>query len=393
MTKKSIGLSGVLRGSLRDNLRQYTMFIALVGVIIIFSILDPTFLGSENLNNLLFQTAHIAVLVCGMILVIVAGHIDLSIGAVVGLTGAIAAIMQNRFDWGIVPAILFTLLVGMVIGLWQGFWVAYLNVPAFIVTLAGMMIFNGLLMSVTQGQTIYLTEIFAKIGSDFLPVLGIADQPNDTTVILWSLTIAAYILMQLKKRHERNKYEFENTPPLLFALKTVIVCVIITLMYSVTAFYRGVPYAVIITAIVGLIYHYLTNNTAFGRHVYAIGGNKEAARLSGVNIRMRTLLIFVSAGILGSIGGIMFTSRVGSAMAGAGKGMELEVIASAIIGGTSTLGGEGTIAGGIIGAFFMATLTNGMLLLGIPIEIRYVVNGLVLLFAVWLDVSSRKTAS
>ncbi|KXG74704.1 sugar ABC transporter permease [Thermotalea metallivorans] len=385
----------IIKFSLRNNIRQYTMFIALISIMLIFSFLSDVFLTPRNLSTLFLQTAHIAILACGVVLVIVAGHIDLSIGAVVGLTGAIVAILQAKYDLGILPAILITLAVGALIGLWQGYWVAYRDVPAFIVTLAGMMIFNGLLLGVTKGETIATTGAFNRIGQDYIPTLFIANSPkdmlpHDTTLIILVLVIVGYLWMELRKRKERIRYGFDILPKTLFLLKVSLVVLLITAIFAIMALYLGIPYSILLLMGIGSFYAFLTTKTTFGRHIYAIGGNREAAKLSGINIRQRTLWIFISSGILCAIGGIIYTARVGSAAASAGQGMELDVIAAAIIGGTSTLGGEGTIVGAIIGALVMATLNNGMLLLDVGTTQRLIVRGLVLLLAVWVDISSRK---
>ncbi|MBB6217485.1 D-xylose transport system permease protein [Anaerosolibacter carboniphilus] len=385
----------IIKFSLRNNIRQYTMFIALISIMLIFSILSPNFLTPRNLSTLFLQTAHIAILACGVVLVIVAGHIDLSIGAVVGLTGAIVAILQAKFGLGILPSIVITLGVGGIIGLWQGYWVAYKDVPAFIVTLAGMMVFNGLLLGVTKGETIATSSAFNLIGQGYLPTLFLENTPkdlipHDTTLVVLGLVIIGYLWLEFSNRKERINYEFEVLPPSLFALKIGVAILLIASVFIIMALYLGIPYSILILMAIGGLYIFLTTKTTFGRHVYAIGGNKDAAKLSGINIRQRTLWIFISSGILCAVGGIIYTARVGSAAASAGQGMELDVIASAIIGGTSTLGGEGTIVGAIIGALVMATLNNGMLLLDVGTTQRLIVRGLVLLLAVWVDISSRK---
>ncbi len=385
----------VLRLSLKNNIRQYTMFFALIGIMIIFSVLSDSFLTPRNLSTLFLQSAHIAILATGVVLVIVAGHIDLSIGAVVGLTGAIVAILQAHFGLGIIPAVLITLAIGAAIGVWQGYWVAYRDVPAFIVTLAGMMIFNGLLLGVTKGETISTSSSFNLIGQGYLPTLFWQNTPkdlipHDTTILLMFLVIIAYVIMEIRNRRERVKYGFQILSRKLFLLKIVAVIVMIATIFMIMALYLGLSYSILLLMFIGTLYTYITNKTTFGRYVYAIGGNKEAAKLSGINIRKTTLWIFISSGILSALGGIIYTARVGSAAASAGQGMELDVIAAAIIGGTSTLGGEGTIVGAIIGALVMATLNNGMLLLDVGTTERLIVKGLVLLLAVWVDISTRK---
>lgn len=389
------GIAKLILDSFKNNFRQYTMFIALISIMLIFSVMSDAFLTPRNLSTLLLQTAHIAILACGVVLVIVAGHIDLSIGAVVGFTGAIAAILMSKMHIGILPAVIITLAVGALIGVWQGYWVAYQDVPAFIVTLAGMMVFNGLLLGITNGETIPTPAAFNAIGNDFIPTLFTVSSPkdnipHDTTLILYGFILVAYIISEFNKRKERVKYGFEVLPMSLFATKLIGVAAMITAVFGVLSMYLGVSYSMILMMLIGGLYTFITNKTTFGRHVYAIGGNKEATKLSGINIRQRTLWIFISSGILGAIGGMVYTARVGSAAASAGAGMELDVIAAAIIGGTSTLGGEGTIMGAIVGALVMSTLNNGMLLMDVGAMQRMIIKGLVLLVAVWIDIRSRK---
>lgn len=381
-----------LRVTLKNNIRQYTMFIALIGLMIVFTILTKgTFITARNLSNLFLQTAHIAIMACGVVLVIVAGHIDLSLGSVLGFTGAIAAVLQVQYKMGTVSAIVITLLVGLLIGLWQGYWVAYQDVPAFIVTLAGMMIFRGALIGVTQGRTIApMNDSFKAIGQEYLPNIITNEHFHMTTLIIGVLCIVIYIITELNKRKERKRYHFTVLPMGLQIAKIILVSVGIGVFFLIMVLYKGIPYSIILVLIVALLYSFIANKTSFGRHVYAIGGNKEAAKLSGINIRQRNLLIFIGMGILTALAGIVFTARLNAASAAAGNAMELEVIASAIIGGTSTLGGVGTISGAIIGALVMSTLNNGMSLMNVGPTWQYIVKGLILLLAVWMDIASRK---
>ncbi|GMQ58577.1 sugar ABC transporter permease [Vallitalea sediminicola] len=331
----------------------------------------------------------------GVVLVIVAGHIDLSIGSVVGFLGAIAATLQVNLHFGTFLTIVLTLVVGLIIGLWQGYWVAYRNVPAFIVTLAGMMIFKGALLGVTNGATIApLDDSFKALGQGYVPNISSLNigsvSINMTTVIIGIIAIIIYNALELKKRGERKRYDFEILPKNLQMVKMIVVSIAIAIFFGIMASYKGVPYSIVLVLIVGILYTFITKNTTFGRHVYAIGGNKEASRLSGINIKQRNLLIFASMGILSALGAIIFTARLNAASASAGAGLELEVIASAIIGGTSTMGGEGTIVGAIIGALVMATLNNGMSLMNVGPTWQYIVKGLILLLAVWVDISTKK---
>ncbi|QUH29335.1 multiple monosaccharide ABC transporter permease [Vallitalea guaymasensis] len=390
------GIISLIRLSLKKNIKQYTMFIALIGLMIIFTILTGgTFIMPRNLSNLFIQTSYIAILACGVVLVIVAGHIDLSIGSVVGFLGAIAATLQVNLHYGTLVTIIITLFVGLLIGLWQGYWVAYRNVPAFIVTLAGMMIFKGTLLGVTNGATIApLDDSFKALGQGYIPNIASLNigslSINMTTIIIGIIAIIIYNALELKKRGERKRYDFETLPKNLQMVKMIVVSLAIAIFFGIMASYKGIPYSIVFVLVVGILYTFITKNTTFGRHVYAIGGNKEASRLSGINIKQRNLLIFASMGILSALGAIIFTARLNAASASAGAGLELEVIASAIIGGTSTMGGEGTIVGAIIGALVMATLNNGMSLMNVGPTWQYIVKGLILLLAVWVDISTKK---
>jgi len=382
---------GQIKTAVKNNIRQYTMIIALISIMIIFTILTGgTFMTSRNLSNLFIQTSYIAILASGIVWVIVAGHIDLSIGSVVGFTGAIAAILQVNFHMNTVFALFITLLVGVLIGLWQGYWVAYRNVPAFIVTLAGMMVFKGTLLGVTNGATIApLNPSFKAIGNGYIPNIGNTGI-HLTTLLIGIAAIVIYNFVEIKKRNERVNYQFEVLSMPLQIVKMSAVSIAIALFFSIMVMYKGMPWSIVIVIIVALIYSFITYKTPFGRHVYAIGGNTEAAKLSGINIKQRNLLIFVSMGVLGALGGAIYAARLNAASAQAGNGLELEVIASAIIGGTSTLGGEGTIIGAIIGALVMATLNNGMSLMDVQPTWQYIVKGMILLLAVWVDISTRK---
>ncbi|PKM93864.1 MAG: sugar ABC transporter permease [Firmicutes bacterium HGW-Firmicutes-1] len=384
---------------IKNNIRQYTMFIALISIMLIFSVIESKFLSPRNISTLFLQTGYIAILTCGVVLIIVAGHIDLSIGAVVGLTGAIAARLMVTMGLPMWLAIILTLVAGLIIGIWQGAWVAYGNVPGFIVTLAGMLIFNGLLLLVTKGGvTINFPQEFKLIGQGYIPTLFMENNvkdmiPHDTTMIILVLSLVGFVLFEMKKRADRKKYNFHVLSTKLFIAKLFGVSALISAVLGVMALYKGMPYSILIVIIIAGFYTFLTNNTAFGRHVYAIGGNKEAAKLSGINIKLRTLMIFASMGVLSAAGGIVYGARVGSASSSAGAGMELDVIAAAIIGGTSTMGGEGTIIGAVIGALVMGTLENGLLLVGVSTEARMIIKGLVLLLAVFVDIKTRKNKS
>lgn len=389
----------ILKRSMKANIKQYTMFIALITIGLIFSLLtDGVFLTSRNLSNLFLQTATIAILACGMVLIIIAGHIDLSIGSVAGFTGAIAAVLQVKAGWDTIPVIIVALGVGVMVGLWQGYWVAYQKVPAFIVSLAGMMIFRGGVIYVTKGQTIApMSESFKAIGQGYIPNLmggGVEGQINITTLLIGGTIIIGYVILEARKRKERVvKYQFEVLPLSLEIAKLVLVSGMLAVLFIVMATYRGIPYSILLLLILIAVFSFITNKTIFGRYIYAIGGNMDAAKLSGINIQKVTLLIFVIMGFLSGVAGIVFTGRLNSATASAGNLFELDAIAACYIGGASSMGGEGTVIGAMIGALVMATLNNGMSLMNVDITFQYIIKGLILLLAVRVDTLTRKKSA
>jgi D-xylose transport system permease protein len=390
-----VSLKGLVRNSLKYNIRQYVMVIALVVICLIFTILTKgIFFTNRNLSNLLVQSATVAIMASGMVLVIVAGHIDISIGSALGFIGAFIAVLQMKAKMGTELSIILTLILGAVIGLWNGFWVAYRKLPAMIVTLAGMLFFRGAVYAVTGGFTMGpLNKSFASIGQGYLPKLFLQDAAfNDTSVIFAVLTVITFIIFDFNRRNSRKMYGFTVLPLKLEILKVAVTSVIILAVFSIMIFYMGIPYTVLILLAIVLVINFVAEKTVFGRHVYAIGGNRDAAKLSGINIERNNLLIFVIMGILTAIGGIVYASRINSATPAAGDSYEMNVIAAAIIGGTSTLGGEGTIYGAIVGALVMASLDNGMSLMNLGIDFQYMVKGLILLLAVWVDIATRKKA-
>ena len=401
MTGEKTGQSSLhlLQSQLKDNMRQYAMFIALISIGLIFTVLtDGVFMSPRNLSNLLLQTSFIAILAVGMVLVIVGGHIDLSVGSIVGFTGAFAAVLQVNYGFNTVAVVILTLLLGAVIGVWQGFWIAYRAVPAFIVTLAGMLIFRGALIALTGGQTIApLAPGFRAIGQGYIPRLFVNVDAvagfHDLSFLIAAVAIAAYVILEIRVRTRRNRFEFTNLPMPLFLAKIVVVGSMMWFFFSIMVNYRGIPYSIMILMALVLLFVYITNNTTFGRHVYAIGGNREAALLSGINIKLKTFWIFVTMGALSALSGLVFTARLNAATAGAGNLFELDTIAAVFIGGTSMRGGEGTVVGAIVGALVMASLNNGMSLMNVPSEYQLIVKGLILVLAVWFDISSRSSNS
>ncbi|WAM33780.1 sugar ABC transporter permease [Caldicellulosiruptor morganii] len=368
----------------KKNLRTYTLIIAILLIWTIFTILtDGNFLTPRNLSMLARQMAITALVAIGMVFVIVAGHIDLSVGSVVGFTGAIAGVLQVWHGWSTLWTVVAVLAVGVLIGLWQGYWIAYRNVPAFIVTLAGMLVFRGGVLLASKGITISpFKDSFTFIGQGYL------NKP--LSIAFGLLLIFGYLLLTVNERRKRKKYNLEVLSVPLEVGKAAVVIALILAFTLVMISYEGISIPVLILVVFTILLAFISQNTTFGKYVYAIGGNKEAARLSGIDIKKVTMKIFILMGFLSAVAGIVLTSRLDAATQAAGTNMELDAIAAAILGGTSTLGGEGTVPGAIIGALIMSSIDNGMSLLNLEYSYQLIVKGLVLVFAVWLDIASRK---
>jgi D-xylose transport system permease protein len=375
------------------NVRQIVMLVVLVGICLGFSILsDGMFTTPRNLSNITLQSAATAVAAIGVVLVLVCGHIDLSIGSFVAMTGALGAQLMTFQKWATLPAILVILLCGIAVGAWQGYWVAYRRIPAFIVTLAGMQIYRGVALVLTGGLTISpMTNAFKFIGQGYLPgIFSNVRGLNDTAWWIAGIICIIVIINQIGDVRSRIRYQLEVPTIGFTAAKSIAICAVVIGAFTILGRHLGVPLAVVLMGLLAVVFNFMSYNTAFGRHVYAIGGNKEAAVLSGINIKRVTFIVFVIMGIMCAISGIIYAARINAATVSAGQNMEMEAIAAAIVGGTSTMGGEGSVFGAIIGALIMASINNGMSIMNLPPEIQYIAKGLVLLFAVWLDVATRR---
>lgn len=387
--------SGIMK-EFNKNIRQYTMFLVLIAIGIMFSMLtDGTFFSSRNISNLFLQSSAVAIVAIAVSLVLVAGHLDLSIGSSVALAGAVSATLMVKGGWETIPTILITLGVGVLIGCWQGFWVAFRGVPSFIVTLAGMLIFRGCVIGITRGMTIApLNDSFKAIGQGYLPrIFSNSKHFNDSAIILGIVLCIIYVISVFLKRRSRKRYKLDILPLYYDVIRTVVICSIIMIIMTIMAMHLGVSYAVLIVMFLAITYSFISNNTSFGRYIYAIGGNKDAARLSGINIKKNIFILFLMMGVMSSISGIVYTARINAGTASAGTYMELDAIAAAIIGGTSTMGGEGSVFGAIIGALIMTSIDNGMSLMDMDVTYQYIIKGLVLLLAVWMDVATRKKST
>lgn len=378
---------------IKDNIRDYGMYIALVVIMITFNVMtNGTFMSSRNISNLLDASGYIAVLAVGMTLVIVIRHIDLSVGYVAGFLGAIAAILlmqQGLSVWLVIPIIL---VLGIVIGLMNGFLIAQLGIPAFVASLAGMLIFRGALLQVTEGTgtIIVQDDIFNAIGNGYLPAIQYFYNRHMLTLIIGAVAVVLYIFSELKTRHDKSKYNFEVMSLPIFSVKLVFVSAIIAYITWILAGYNGISWTLVIVLLVTMVYHFITNKTVLGRQVYAVGSNPEAAHLSGINVKKVTYIVMGSMSMLAALSGILYTSRLQSATTTAGMLFELDAIAAAYVGGVSSAGGVGKVTGAIIGAIVMASLTNGMNLLGVGISYQYMIRGGVLAGAVIFDVLTRK---
>ncbi|WP_153126803.1 sugar ABC transporter permease [Peribacillus tepidiphilus] len=378
---------------IRENIRDYGMFIALFVIILTFSFLtDGLFMSSRNISNLLDSAGYIAVLAVGMTLVIVIRHIDLSVGFVAGFLGAIVAILLTQMGMSMFVAIPIILVLGVIIGLFNGWLVAQIGIPSFVATLAGMLIFRGAILQVTEktGTIIIQDDKFNAIGNGYIPSLLEVSGLHLLSLLVGLVGILLYIYNEFNTRRNKIKYGFEVVSKGIFTLKLVFVSAIIAYITWILAGYNGFSWTVIIVMLVVIIYHFLTTKTVLGRHIYAVGSNPEAAHLSGMNVKKITYIVFGSMGMLAALSGILFTSRLQSATTTAGTLFELDAIAAAYVGGVSSAGGVGKVTGAIIGAIVMASLTSGMNLLGVGISYQYMIRGGVLAGAVIFDVMTRK---
>jgi len=390
-----MGFAKELGVLLKKNIREYGMYIALGAIMIIFTILtNGLFFSSRNISNLFNQMGYIAVLAVGMTLVIVIRHIDLSVGFMAGFLGAIAARML-RDGMPVLPTILIVIGLGTVFGLINGFWVAKVGLPSFVATLAGMLIFRGALLVFTQstGTIIISNEAFNNIGNGYIPDIFKIGDVHFLTLLIGFAIILLYIIAEIKTRKNKLKYNFEVLSLHMFVLKLLFISAIIFYVFWTLANYNGLSWTFVITLIITYVYHVLTTKTVLGRHIYAVGGNPEAAKLSGIDVRKITFFVFGSMGFLTAISGILYTSRLQSATPDAGTLFELDAIAAAYVGGVSAAGGVGKVMNSLIGALVMASLINGMNLLGVGISLQYIIRGGVLIAAVVFDIKTRSKVS
>jgi putative multiple sugar transport system permease protein len=379
---------------LRGNARQYGMAVALVAIIVLFQILTGGLLLTPlNVTNLIMQNSYILILAIGMMLVIITGHIDLSVGSVVAFTGAVSAVMLTSWGLPTVVVVPLALLLGALIGAWQGFWVAYVRVPAFIVTLAGMLVFRGATLAVLGGESISpLPAAIRWMSTGYLPgpeLLGL----HAVTLALGALGAGAVVLIQWNGRARSLRYGLPTPPPGVTAASSVATVVVIMAFTHVLAQYQGLPIVGVLLVLLIAGYSFVMRSTTMGRRVYAVGGSEQAAALSGIRTQRTTFWVFVNMGVLSALAGLVFTARLNAATPGAGTMFELDAIAAAFIGGASAGGGVGTVIGAVIGALVMGVLNNGMSLIGLGVDWQQLIKGLVLLLAVAFDIYNKRRVS
>lgn len=381
----------------QHNIREYGMYIAFLVIIIFFAITTKgLFTSPRNIGNLVNAMSYIAVLAVGMTLVIVIRHIDLSVGYLAGFLGAIAAISMKYWHVPVLPTILMILALGTIAGLLTAFLVANMRIPAFVATLAGWLGYRGALQLATRstGTIVIDNDIFNALGNgfipDFLPDSSILPGIHKVTLLIGLLAIILYIMGEIRNRRKTRAYQFDVLPTNLFIVKLALISLVIAGITWVLAGYQGLSWAAAILILVVILYTYITTRTVVGRHIYAVGGNPEAAELNGISVTKITFIVFGSMGLLTALAGILYASWLRSATTIAGAGMEFDAIAAAFVGGVAVAGGVGKVSGSILGALVMASLTNGMNLLGWDISIQYIVRAMVLAGAVIFDVATRK---
>lgn len=384
------------RQALKNALTRNTMLLALVIVMLFFQVLivlsgKGSLFAPANISNLITQNAYVVVLASGMLLcILTGGNIDLSVGSIVVLVGAVAGTLIVNMGVTIYAAIPLCLALGVLIGAWQGFWIAYIRIPPFIVTLAGQLLWRGLALIVLNGLTISpFPSNYLKYFTSFIPGSQNQGMVFAVTVVIGVIAVLIYIINQVAGRMTKQKKGYETGPAILFVLQLVIISAVVLFLFFLLANNKGVPAVLVIIVVIVLAYSYFTSNTVPGRYLYALGGNEKAAKMSGVNTNRMLFFAYTNMGFLSGITALMCVARFNSASPSAGTNYELDAIASCFIGGASAYGGTGTISGAVIGAIFMGVLNNGMSIMGIDSNWQRAVKGLVLLAAVVFDVVSK----
>lgn len=393
--KEEITKVSIKNFNMKNGIRKYGMLIALAIIMILFAILtDGISIKPLNITNLILQNSYILILAIGMLLVIVTGNIDLSVGSVAAFIGAITGYMIITLNMNYILAIIISLILGGIIGALQGGIIAYMKVPAFIVTLGGMLLFRGLTMVTLQGRSLApFPDGLRALSSSFLIDIFSGKSLHITTILIGMIFSIVYVTLEYKKRMAKEKYNLQTESMNIFVIKSFGVIFLINLFTYTLSAYNGIPTILVVLSVLTLIYSYITRKTIFGRHVYAIGGNEKAAKLSGIKTKKVLLMVYINMGILSAISGIAFAARLNAATPKAGNGFELDAIAACFIGGASASGGVGTIIGAIIGGLVMGVMNNGMSILGIGIDWQQAIKGIVLVLAVIFDIYTKSGTS
>jgi putative multiple sugar transport system permease protein len=375
----------------KSNVREYGMLIALIAVMLFFQLqTGGVLMRPVNITNLVLQNSYVITMALGMLLIIVSGWIDLSVGSVVAVVGALAGVLIVRYhvNWVVVVAI--SLLVGAAIGAFQGYWVAYLKIPSFIVTLAGFLMFRGLTIALLRGESVGpFPRGFQNISSGFIPDFFHYEGFHITTMLIGVILSVLLIWLDMRARKNQQKYGFEVTPFYFFVIKNIAITTAVMGLCYLMASYKGLPNVLVLLFVLIAAYAFMTSQTVIGRRIYAMGGNVKAAMLSGVNTTRLLFYTFVNMGVLAALAGLIVAARLNSSTPNAGDGMELDVIAACFIGGASPTGGVGKVIGAVVGAFLIGVLNNGMSIMGVGIDWQKVVKGIVLLLAVLFDVYNK----
>ena len=376
---------------IKRNIREYGMLMSLAVIMVFFQYMtDGTLMQPLNLTNLLLQNSYIVIMALAMLLVIVAGHIDLSVGSVAGFIGGLAAILMVQFEWHYVPATIACLLAGALIGGIQGYFIAFHRIPAFIVTLGGMLVFRGACLALLQGQSVGpFPREFQLLSSGFIPDPFGGEGLRVTSLLLGGLVAVAFFYMNLRERANKLQYGAAAEPLGFLIGKNVVFSAAILSFAYLLSTYKGLPNVMVIMFVLMMFFDFITNRTTIGRRVYALGGNEKAARLSGIKTARLSFYAFVNMGVLAALAGLIFAARLNTATPKAGVGFELDVIAACFIGGASATGGVGKVMGAVIGAFVMGVMNNGMSILGIGIDYQQVIKGIVLVAAVFVDIYNK----
>ena len=391
MSEQNKGIGAHLGGHLREN----GMLMALVAIVVFFLIIvrvfeGVDFLSAQNITNLFLQNSYVIIMALGMLLVIVAGHIDLSVGSVVGFVGAFAAVLTVNLDWPVWAVVPACLGLGLLIGAAQGYWVAYWRVPSFIVTLAGMLVFRGATMWLLAGQNIGpFPKTFQSLSTGFIPDVFGVDKPNMTALALVTLSALVIAVMGWRARARDAEFGIEPEPMGVFVARNLIVSAALIFVGYKLASFRGLPNVVVILTVLTVLYAFFTEKVTTGRRIYALGGNEKAAKLSGIKTDRLVFLTFCNMGVLAALAGMIVAARLNSSTPKAGVGFELDVIAAVFIGGALMSGGVGKILGAVVGALIMGVMNNGMSIMGIGIDYQQMIKGLVLLAAVIFDVYNK----